>query len=259
MARERERGEAALREIRHAVAGAEIELQLADLSVLSQVRGLAAEVGSRHRRLDILINNAGVRKAHRELTPNGLEVTFAINHLAPFLLTSLLLPQLEAGRPARVINVSSETHGWIRRIPWEDLQGERRYHSLEQYSLTKLFGILFTTELARRMRGRGVTVNAVGPGFLRSGLHREAKGAFRLFVRLAWPWLRPPEDGAQAVCYLASAPELADISGRYFNRMRAAEPSKLGADAEAAQRLWEISAALAVLADATKGVAEPRE
>jgi len=199
---------------------------VADLSRLSEMRRVAEEVGS----VDALINNAGVSKARCELTEDGLETTFAVNHMAPFVLSNLLLPK-------KIITIASEQHRFVRAIPWDDLQGERRFRQLEQYSLTKLYNILFTRELARRTRDRGLLVNCLSPGFLRTDLGREATGAFKVFLALALPIRRPPDVGAEAVAHALDA----TTTGAYFRGKKEAPPSKLALDDAAATRLWEVS------------------
>jgi len=199
---------------------------VADLSRLSEMRRVAEEVGS----VDVLINNAGVSKAHRELTGDGLETTLAVNHMAPFVLSNLLLPR-------KVITVASDQHRFVRAIPWDDLQGERRFHQLEQYSLTKLYNILFTRELARRTSGRGMLVNCLSPGFLRTDLGREAAGTFKVFLAVARPFRRPPEVGAEAVAHVLDV----NTTAAYFRGMKEAAPSRLAQDGAAAARLWEVS------------------
>lgn len=206
----------------------------ADLSRMGEVRRLAEDIASRHADLDVLINNAGVSKFTREVTPDGFETTFATNYLAPFLLTNLLLPVLARNKGV-VVNVGSEQHRWVRAIPWDDLQGERRFQPIEQYSLTKLYLLLFTRDLARR--SPGVIVSCVSPGFLRTDLGRDAKGLFRVFLTLARPFQQSPERGAEAVIQAIDA----GATGAYFRGMQHVAPSKLALDDAAAARLWELS------------------
>ena len=207
----------------------------ADLSRMDEVRRLAEDIASRHPDLDALINNAGVSKFTREVTPHGFETTFATNYLGPFLLTNLLLPVLARNKGV-VVNVGSEQHRWVRAIPWDDLQGERRFQPIEQYSLTKLYLLLFTRELARR--SPDVIVSCVSPGFLRTDLGRDAKGFFRVFLTLARPFQQSPERGAEAVIHAVDA----RATGVYFRGMRQVAPSKLAVDDASAARLWELSA-----------------
>ena len=208
---------------------------VADLSRLDDVRRLAAEVKALYPDLMLLVNNAGVSKGSRVVTPDGLETTFATNHLAPFLLTNLLLP-------SKVINIASEQHRFVRAIPWDDLQGERRFRPIEQYSLTKLYNVLFTRELARRAAGR-VQVNAVSPGFLRTDLGREARGGFRVFLTLAQPFQQPPEKGAESLMPVLDS----ELTGAYFRSGKQVVPSALAQDEDAGARLWKISRELSGL------------
>jgi NAD(P)-dependent dehydrogenase (short-subunit alcohol dehydrogenase family) len=207
----------------------------ADLSRMDEVRRLAEEIASRNQDLEVLINNAGVSKFAREVTPDGFETTFATNYLTPFLLSNLLLPVLARNKGA-VINVGSEQHRWVRAIPWDDLQGERRFQPIEQYSLTKLYLVLFTRELARR--SPDVAVSCVSPGFLRTDLGRDAKGFFRVFLTLARPLQQSPERGSESVIHAMEA----RATGAYFRGRRQVTPSKLALDDAVSARLWELSA-----------------
>lgn len=213
----------------------------ADLSRMDEVRRLAQDIVARCPDVEALINNAGVSKFTREVTPDGFEVTFATNYLAPFLLSNLLLPALTRNRGV-IINIGSEQHRWVRAIPWDDLQGERSFNPIERYSLSKLYLTLFTRELARR--AADVVVSCVSPGFLRTNLGREARGSFRVFLALTRPLRRPANAGAAAVVQ-----ELRErASGAYFRGTRMVAPSKLALDDAASARLWGLSADLVELA-----------
>ena len=205
----------------------------ADLSRMDEVRRLAKDIASQHPDLDVLINNAGVSKFWREVTPDGLETTFAVNYMAPFLLSNLLLPVLARNRGS-IVNVGSEQHHWVRTIPWDDLQGERRFRPIEQYSLTKLYLVLMTRELAQR--APDVVISCVSPGFLRTDLGREARGSFRIFLALARPFRQPPERGAEAVINAIDQ----RTTGAYFRGTKRVAPGKLAQDDAAAARLWEL-------------------
>ncbi len=207
----------------------------ADLSRMDEVGRLAKDIASRHPDLEVLINNAGVSKFTREVTRDGFETTFATNYMAPFLLSNLLLPVLARNR-GTIVNVGSEQHRMVRAIPWDDLQGERRFQPIEQYSLTKLYLVLLTREMARR--SPGVIVSCVSPGFLRTDLGRDAKGFFRAFLTLARPFQRSPERGADAVIQAMEA----RATGVYFRGTRQVAPSKLALDDTSSARLWELSA-----------------
>jgi retinol dehydrogenase-14 len=236
------RGERAADDIRRRVPRAQVATVTADLSSLAQVRRLAEEVLARHDRLDVLVNNAGVISTGRRLTADGLETTFATNHLGPFLLTNLLRGLLVRSAPARVVTVSSAAHKQVRTIPWDDLPG-----GAQAYPLSKLLNVLFTLELARRLAGTGVTANCLHPGFVRTGLGREVTGVPGAAVRLILRFRPGPATGAETPVYLASSPEAADVTGGYFVRRKPAEPSALAGDAQAAARLWTLSEELSGL------------
>jgi NAD(P)-dependent dehydrogenase (short-subunit alcohol dehydrogenase family) len=245
VARDAARGAAAAAEIRQRAPRAQLGITIADLSSLAQVRRLAAEVMTEYGRLDVLVNNAGVISLDRKLSADGLEITFATNHLGPFLLTSLLRGLLERSAPARVVTVASGVHRQVRAIPWEDLAHGGQSGQGQAYAVSKLLNVLFTAELARRLAGTGVTANCLHPGFVRTALGREVTGIPGAAVRLALR-LRPgPAAGARTSVYLASAPEVADQSGGYFVKSRPARPSALAMDTQAAARLWALSTELA--------------
>lgn len=244
VARSRERGEAARAEVmREAAGGAGVELFLADLSIQAEVRRLAAEIRERCPRLHVLVNNAAVYTPKRPLSPDGIELQFAVNHLAPFLLTNLLLDVLARSAPSRVVTVSSEAQR-TSPLEWDDLQGERRYRGLRAYATTKLANLLFTRELARRLADTGVTANAVHPGVVGTEL---LLGGFRP-LRLLKRVLRTPEDGARVVLRLAAAPGMERVTGRYFRDEGEIRPSAAARDDEAARRLWRVSEELTGLA-----------
>lgn len=229
-----------VRRVERVVPGARVEGLVADLSSQAEVRRLAERFAERHPRLDVLVNNAGARFVRRERTVDGLERTFALNHLAYFLLTLLLRERLLASAAARVVNVSSSAHaGW--ELDFEDLQGERHYERLEAYCRSKLANLLFTFELARRLAGTRVTANALDPGTVATNLGAET-GWVRVRLRnLLKRSLLTPEQGARTTVHLASAPDLEGVSGRYFAQCRAVEPSAAARDQAAAARLWKIS------------------
>ncbi|MBO0689376.1 MAG: SDR family NAD(P)-dependent oxidoreductase, partial [Candidatus Dormibacteraeota bacterium] len=220
--------------------GADVDVLLADLASLASVRGLAAEVLARYPRVDVLVNNAGAMYTRRETTQDGLERTWALNHLAPFLLTALLLDRLQGSAPARILTTSSDSHGG-KQIPFDDLDAERSYEGMRRYGQTKLANILFTAELARRLEGSGVTANCFHPGFVASGFARNNGPLVRLGMHLARPFARSPQRGAETLVWLADSPDVAGETGGYFVDRRRVTPSRAAQDAAAARRLWEVS------------------
>lgn len=247
VARTAARGEQAGAEIRRRAPAARVEVLTADLASLAQVRALAGQVQDRYDRLDVLVNNAGVIMMRQRPTADGLDTTFAVNHLAPFLLTNLLRGLLERSAPARVVTVASAAHKQVRAIPWDDLASSGPPGYRQTYPLSKLLNILFTAELARRLAGTGVTANCLHPGFVRTALGRDVTGVLGAVVRLALRFQPGPARGAATLVYLASSPEVAGVTGGYFVRGRPARPSPLARDEQAAARLWALSAELAGL------------
>lgn len=237
--RSRERGEAAQASIAERVPGSVTQLLVADLASQSGVRSLAEQTLAASDRLDVLINNAGVFTRAYQATPDGLETQFAVNHLAPFLLTNLLRERLAESAPARVITVSSEAHK-RGRIDFDDLQGTNRYNGLKAYAQSKLANLLFTRELARRLSGTGVTSNALHPGVVATSL---LFNSFRP-LKLLRPLLRTPEQAARTTICLAAAPALERLTGLYFIDCEPARPSVAARDDAASRRLWQISAEL---------------
>lgn len=215
-------------------AGAsEVEVMKIDLEDPASIRAFATGFLGTHDRLDVLINNAGVLSFRRRLTSGGLESHFAVNVLAPFLLTNLLLPVLRASAPSRVINVGSATHHG-GHVDFDNLQGEREYGFLRSYSNSKLEILLLSYELARRIEGSGVTVNCVHPGGIRTDLYDGLPVGFR-FVKY---FLRSPRTGAAPILRLASASDLENVSGRYYDRLRETRSAPESYDAAIAGRLW---------------------
>ena len=234
-----ERGEEAVEEIR-ASSGGRVDLALYDLGVQSQVRALAEEFRGRYDRLDVLVNNAGLVQSRRTETADGLETTFAINHLAPFLLTNLLLDVLKDSAPSRVLTVSSEAERW-GNIDFDDLQSRRKYRGFPVYGMTKLANIMFTYELAGRLQGTGVTATCMHPGGVATRFGRNNGGPLALFFRAAKPFMRTPEQGADTLVWLASSPDVEGVTGRYFSDRKPIEPKKIANDPEVRRRLWEES------------------
>ena len=242
--RSESRGMEALNEIKERSGNDSVSLLLADFSSQQQVREAAAAFLDQFDRLDVLVNNAGVTPWQRRVTAeNGLEMVFAVNHLAPFLLTRLLLERLKVSAPARVVTVSSGAHRRVT-LNFDDLQNEQRYVPFDVYSQSKLANVYFTYELVRRLEGTGVTANCLHPGVVSTALFRHLPPWLGTAVKIARPLLLTPAQGADTAVYLAAAPEVAGVSGRFFERREVVESSPVSQDEDAALRLWEVSEAL---------------
>ena len=244
------RVEAAAVEIRRMTGNPEIHAFGADLSSQADVRRLAAQVLEAYPRLHVLVNNVGGFWATRHVTADGLERTFALNHLAAFLLTELLLDRLKASAPARVVTVSSAAQS-LGTIHFDDLQGERKYSGQTAYNQSKLASVMFTYELARRLEGTGVTATVLHPGVVSTGFGAEDPSRiFKLIVPFYRPFMKTPEQGAATSIYLASSPDVSAVTGRYFANRRAQTSNKASYDESATARLWRVSAGLVGLAPA---------
>lgn len=213
---------------------------LADLSVQSQVRQLAENFKARYKRLDVLVNDAGAIFLRRQLSADGIEMTFAVNHLAYFLLTNLLLDTLKINAPARVVNVASNSH-LGQHLDFDNLQLKRGYNPMRAYGRSKLCNLYFTYELARRLDGTGVTVNAMHPGFVHTNMAANNGWLVRLFLPLIHRNSLTPEQGASTVIYLASSPDVETVTGKYFVREREVASDPISYDEAVAKRLWEVS------------------
>ena len=236
--RDRGRAEAAAAEIGTADQ-VPPKVEIADLASMEQVRALAGRLASLDR-IDVLINNAGLVLGERRVTKDGFEHVFAVNHLAPFLLTNLLLPKLTGSAPARVVTVTSDAHS-AAKLDLDDPSLEHGWDSWRSYANSKLANILFTRELARRLDGTGVTANCAHPGVVRTGFGREGKLLLRLGTTIARPFFLSPERGADTIVYLASSADVAGETGGYYVKRQRREPSAAARDDAAARKLWEIS------------------
>jgi len=237
--RNREAGEEVRQEIAKETRNESIELMVADLFSIEEVRGLASDFKKTHSRLDVLINNAGGIFPKKEMTIDGLERTFALNHLAPFLLTHELLDRLKASAPSRIINVSSAAH--LRgKIDFENLQSEKKYGQLGPYANAKLMNVMFTYSLARYLDGTGVTVNVLHPGVVRTRFgQNDASRARKLMFRMFGPLLKSPEKGAETSIYLASSPEIKGANGEYFVNCKPKQSAVISYDEELQKQLWQ--------------------
>ncbi len=245
VARDKARGEAALERLCERALLAH-RVHYADLSRLAQIKRVAAEIAAAEPRIDVLINNAGALFNSRHVTEDGLELTFALNHMAYFVLTHGLRERLVASAPARVINTASDAHKGAK-LDFDDLQSAKRYRGFKIYARSKLMNILYTRELARRLAGTGVTANCLHPGFVATRFGDESGGPFSHVVRAAKIFAISPEKGAETIVYLASSVEVANASGLYFYECRPATPTQEAQDDVAARRLWGETARLAGL------------
>jgi NAD(P)-dependent dehydrogenase (short-subunit alcohol dehydrogenase family) len=238
------RAEQAAADIRAASGNPAVDAFAADMTTQAEVRRLAVAVLNAYPRLDVLINNVGGFWAHRHPTTDGLERTFALNHLAPFLLTNLLLDRLKASAPARIVTVSSGAQS-MGRIEFDDLQGVRNYSGQRAYNQSKLANLMFTIELARRLDGTGVTATAVHPGVVRTNFGAEDQAwFFALISRVARPLLKTPAQGAQTPIYLATSPDIEGVTGQFFANRKPKTANKVVYDTDITARLWQVSADL---------------
>jgi retinol dehydrogenase 14 len=249
--RDRERLDDSAVEVR-AAGGGQVDVFVADLSSQSEVRRLADEVLQTLQRIDVLVNNVGGYWNTRHVTTDGLERTFALNHLAPFLLTNLLLERLKESAPSRVVTVASHAQA-MGRMDFDDLQGERSYSGARAYNQSKLANVLFTYELARQLRGTPVTANALHPGVVRTSFGAEDPAVVqRLFIPFLMYFMKAPAQGAATSIHLASAPDLEQVTGSYFADSKPKRSSERSYDEAAAARLWQVSADLVGLTAAAR-------
>ncbi len=246
VSRDKDKGEAALIEIRARRGNRNVEMMQADMSSQDSVRQLANDFARRYKGLHVLINNAGIILPKRVVTVDGLEATFATNHLGHFLLTNLLLGLIKASAPSRIINITSSAHRGTE-VNFEDLQGEKKYSGFQAYSQSKLANVLFTYELARRLGGTGVTVNCLHPGVVRTGFGKDQGGLFSIGIRIVSPFMMSPERAARAAIYLATSPELDGVTGKHFSKGKEEKSSMESYDQAAAERLWKVSTDLTKL------------
>lgn len=238
--RDRTRGEAAVAEIRIASGNPDVVLMPCDLSSQKSIHEFVDAFKQTHQAIHVLVNNAGVINPHRFVTEDGYEATFALNHLGYFLLTELLLDLLKAGAPSRVVNIASEASE-RGHIDFDDLQKQKKYSAFSAYAMSKLANIMFTFDLAERLRGTGVTVNAVHPGPVATGFGKEFKGVMGWGMKLAKPFMRSAEQGADTAIYLATSPEVEGVTGQYFADRKPIRAKAEAYDPAVRAKLWETS------------------
>jgi NAD(P)-dependent dehydrogenase (short-subunit alcohol dehydrogenase family) len=246
IARDKSRGEAALARLHERAPGLGHAVHYADLARIPEMKRVAAEIADNEPRIDVLINNAGAMFASRRLTPEGLEYTFALNHMAYFVVTEGLRERLLASSPARIVNTASAAHQGVR-LDFDDLQSAKGFGAMKAYGRSKLCNILFTRELARRLHGTAVTANCLHPGFVATRFGDQSGGVISRFVGLAKLFAISPERGAETIIYLASSAAITETTGVYFCQRRPIAPSQAARDDRAALLLWERSAGLAGL------------
>ena len=246
VARDKARGEAALAGLRSGGAGNSHSIHYGDLSRISEMKRVAQEISAAQPRIDVLINNAGAMFGSRQLTEDNLERTFAINHMAYFVITQGLRERLLASAPARIVNTASAAHQGAK-LDFDDLQAAHGFSPMRAYGRSKLCNILFTRELARRLSGKGVTANCLHPGFVATRFGDGSGGILSGVVRVAKLFAISPQQGAQTIVYLASAPEVANVSGGYYYKCLPAQPTTEARNDEDAKRLWMESATIAAI------------
>ena len=241
--RNEEKARAAMDQIREKHPQAQLDLQLCDLSSQASIRKAGLALREKYDRIDVLLNNAGGMFGERALTEDGLEYTFALDHMGYFLLTHYLLDLVKASEMKRIVNVSSEAHRFVRSIDWENLQGEKKYSEFPQYGLVKLFNLFFTRKLAREVAADGITVNALHPGFVNTNFGSGGSFLTRLLLPVVKLFAVTPEQGAATSIYLASSldPAVRNSTGEYFAKKKITQASDLAADEAAQEKLWQIS------------------
>jgi NAD(P)-dependent dehydrogenase (short-subunit alcohol dehydrogenase family) len=246
IARSKSRGKVTLARLHEKAPDLAHTVHYADLTRISEMKRVAVEIASQEPRIDVLINNAGAMFANRRLTEDGLECTFALNHMAYFVITQGLRERLVASAPARIVSTASAAHQGAR-LDFDDLQLAKSFGPMKAYGRSKLCNILFTRELARRLLGTGATANCLHPGFVATRIGDEIGGSISRFAWLAKVFAIPPEKGAETIVYLASSPAVAETTGEYFYKRQPIAPSPTAQDDRVAALLWERSAALAGL------------
>lgn len=241
VARSKEKGEKALEEVKSLSGNKNIELMLCDSASQQSIRDFVEQFKAKYKNLHILVNNAGAAIPEKHLTKEGLESTFASNHLGYFLLTNLLLDLLKASAPARIVNVASDGHK-MGHIDFDDLNYEhKKYNSTQAYCNSKLANVIFNKELAKKLKGTNVTANSLHPGVINSNFSAGANGIMKAFLKIFKPFLMTVEKGAETQIYLATSPDVEGVTGEYFTKKRIASTTREAKDENIAKRLWEVS------------------
>ncbi|MEK7431804.1 MAG: SDR family oxidoreductase [Cyanobacteriota bacterium] len=241
VSRDRNKGEKALEEVRNLSGNKDVELMLCDFASQKSIRKFAEEFKSKYQKLHILVNNAGLILTEKTITEDGIESTFAINHIGYFLLTELLLDVIRESTPARIVNVSSDAHK-TGHIDFDDINFERKkYSSIGAYCNSKLANILFTRELAKRLKGTKITVNCLHPGVISSNFGSNTSGILGFLVKIAKPFFTTVEKGAETQIYLATSPQVEDVTGEYFSKKKVAYTTSEANNEGIAKKLWDVS------------------
>jgi retinol dehydrogenase-12 len=243
VARDKTRGEATLAKLNEQAPGLAHKVHYADLAQLAEMKRVAAEIAASEPRIDVLINNAGALFSQRQVTQDGFELTFALDHLSYFVVTAGLRERLLASAPARIVNTSSDAHK-AARLDIDDLRSAKNYTGVQAYARAKLENILFTRELAKRLKGTGVTANALHPGVVATRFGHESGGIVSPLLKLVQRFAISPQKGAETIVYLASSPDVATTSGEYFYKRRPSAPSRAARDDHLAAELWQKSVEL---------------
>jgi len=242
--RSRKRGEEAKREIIKASGNSEVHIRLCDLSSIGSIQEYGMKLREELSHIDVLINNAGALFGTRQLTLDGLEMTFALNHVGYFLNTHYLLDLVRKGTDKRIINVASVAHKTVSKINFNDLQSEKKYAQMNVYGLSKLYNIYFTRELARRLKDEGITVNCLHPGVVSTNFGNTANWYMRIAMPLGRKFMIPANKGASTSVYLASSPDVAGITGEYFDKGKPTPPARIGRNYENARKIWDVTRAI---------------
>lgn len=237
--RDKAKGEEVIKEIKNKTGNSNLHLYIADLSSQKEIRRVATEIKEQHPVIDVLINNAGGINEKHELTEDGIELTFAVNHLAYFMLTLLLLDNVKSSGYARIINVASDAHQFSK-LDFDDLNSTNSFNPMKVYGMTKLANIMFTYEMARKLNDTHVSVNAMHPGGVNTNFGKNMKGVAGAYFRLS-PFSRKPEKGAETVIWLASSPEVEGVSGKYFMDKKEKKSNSFSYNKDAQKKLWEES------------------
>ncbi len=236
--RDETKSQNAIEKLKNEAGSTSIDFIKVDFSSMDSIKAAAEEFTKNYKRLDVLINNAALSNKNKDFTCEGIEKTFAVNHLGYFLLTNLLLDTLKKSAPSKIINVASRAH---TRIDFDNLNGEKNFNPFTAYQYSKMGNIYFTFELAKRLKDSGITVNCVHPGVVRTGIYRETYGIVKLLIKMMWPFFKTPQQSASIIMPLIESNEFEETTGKFFVDAKISEPKRGTYDIESQKRLWELS------------------